>query len=375
MNHSDIGADTTPLLTNFDRAMTAENIAAVLHGIDDLRVEPFPLSEAPGKGCVRVAIKAVGICGSDVHMLKKGRIAHFVVEKPMVTGHESAGEVVAVGEGVTSLQVGDRVALEPGIPCCSSRHMREGRYNLDPSIEFFATPPVHGSLATFVDHPAEWCYPLPSGLSFEEGALCEPLSVGVHACRRGGVCPGKRVAIMGAGPIGLVALLSARAFGADAIAITDLKASNLSLATRLGADAAVLIESQQQAPQDVADALLAANAGIGFDIVIDCAGFQQSMQVALRSCVSGGKVVLVGMGQETMALNLIEACIREVDILGCFRYCNTYPLCLSLLSSGRVDLKPLITHRFGFSEEEVLQGFDTAFRADATGAIKVMFNL
>ncbi|KAL4857711.1 Sorbitol dehydrogenase [Chlorella vulgaris] len=325
--------------------MTAENIAAVLHGIDDLRVEPFPLSEAPGKGCVRVAIKAVGICGSDVHMLKKGRIAHFVVEKPMVTGHESAGEVVAVGEGVTSLQVGDRVALEPGIPCCSSRHMREGRYNLDPSIEFFATPPVHGSLATFVDHPAEWCYQLPPGLSFEEGALC------------------------------LVALLSARAFGADAIAITDLKASNLSLATWLGADAAVLIEAQQQAPQAIADALLAANAGVGFDIVIDCAGFQQSMQVALRSCVSGGKVVLVGMGQETMALNLIEACIREVDILGCFRYCNTYPLCLSLLSSGRVDLKPLITHRFGFSEEEVLQGFDTAFRADATGAIKVMFNL
>ncbi|EFN56178.1 hypothetical protein CHLNCDRAFT_30796 [Chlorella variabilis] len=355
--------------------MGSENIAAVLHGVDDLRVQPWPLTGEPPDGCVRVAIKAVGICGSDVHYWKRGRIGPFVVEQPMVIGHESAGTVAAVGKGVDSLRVGDRVALEPGVPCCGHRHSREGRYNLDPAIRFFATPPIHGSLASLVDHPADWCYPLPAGVSHEEGAMCEPLSVGVHACRRAGVSPGKRVAVMGAGPIGLVVLLAAHAFGADAVAVTDLKEQNLVLARQLGASAALQVSPDQQ-PADIALALMAAaDAPDGFDVVVDCAGFQQTMQTALKSCMSGGKVVLVGMGQEEMQLGLGEACIREVDILGSFRYCNTYPLCLSLLSSGRVDVKPLITHRFGFSAAEVLRGFDTAHRADATGAIKVMFNL
>lgn len=292
----------------------------------------------------------------------------------MVIGHESAGEVVAVGEGVTGLQVGDRVALEPGIPCCSHRRYREGRYNLAP-IRFFATPPVHGSLAEFVDHPEEWCYRLPAGLSFEQGAMCEPLSVGIHACRRAGVAPGQKVAIMGAGPIGLVTLLAARAYGADAVAVTDLKQPNLDLARQLGADLAQQT-SVLEAPAAIAAALRAeAGAADGFDAVIDCAGFEQTMQVALAACASGGKVVLVGMGQEEMRLPLVEASTREVDILGCFRYANTYPLCISLLASGRVDVTPLITHRFGFSQEGVQQGFETAHLADSTGAVKVMFNL
>jgi L-iditol 2-dehydrogenase len=158
--------------------------AAVLYGVNDLRVEPWPVpTHPPPEGCVRVAIKAVGICGSDIHFLKHGRIADFVVTSPMVIGHESAGVVVEAGEGVKTLAVGDPVALEPGVPCWSCQAAREGRYNLDQGIKFFATPPVHGSLASFVDHPASLCYKLPDGMSLEEGAFCEPLSVGVHACR------------------------------------------------------------------------------------------------------------------------------------------------------------------------------------------------
>lgn len=348
--------------------------AAVLHGIDDLRLEPWELPDEPPEGHVRIRVANVGICGSDVHYWKRGRIGPFVLEAPMVIGHEAAGTVEAVGSGVTSLRPGDRVALEPGVPCCSHPAYRQGRYNLAP-ISFMATPPVHGCLCERVDHPAEWCYRLPAQVSLEEGAMCEPLSVGVHACRRGGVQPGKRVAILGAGPIGLVTLLAAKAFGADCIAITDLKETNLELAKQLGADAA-LQASALAVPADAAAALReAAGAPDGFEVVIDCAGFESTMQVALSACASGGTVVLVGMGQELMTLPLTEACIREVSIVGSFRYCNTYPLCVSLLASGRVNVKPLITHRFGFSPEDVQHGFEAAHLADQTGAIKVMFTL
>lgn len=333
----------------------------------------------------------------------------------MVIGHESAGVVAAVGEGVQGLAVGDNVALEGGIPCATSPWTLKGRYNLDPDLTFFATPPVHGSLASAVDHPAAWCHKLPEGVSLEEGAMCEPLSVGVHACRRAGVAPGVKVAIMGAGPIGafrvqwcwcttsqhalqrgffcmqacnmlqfavdltlcagLVTLLVAQAFGADAVAITDLKGDNLALATKLGATAAHCVQPGDS-PADTAAALKAAvNAPHGFDVVIDCAGFESTMRTAIKAAVSGAKVVLVGMGQEEMTLPMAEASIREVDILGSFRYANTYPTCIALIASGRVNVKPLITHRFGFSPEGVAEGFATARDAAVTGAIKVMFNL
>ncbi|GAB4813511.1 hypothetical protein N2152v2_000557 [Parachlorella kessleri] len=366
-------------------------------------------------------MKAVGICGSDIHYWKRGRIADFVVREPMVSsaatlcdwspwqgriadlvgriadfvvrepmviGHESAGTVAAVAEGVVGLAVGDRVALEPGVPCWSHPACRVGRYNLDPDIKFFATPPFHGSLAKFVDHPADWCYKLPENMSHEEGAMCEPLSVGIHACQRGGVGPGKRVAILGAGPIGLVALLAAKAFGADVVAICDLKPHNLQLAKQLGASYTHQ-SGIGELPQATAEALK-QGAGVpgGFEVVIDCAGFEATMRAAIKACTSGGRIVLVGMGQEEMKLPVVEASIREVDImgsfrycntrvdiLGSFRYCNTYPLCIQLIASGRVDVKPLITHRFGFSQQAVLDGFGTAHRADETGAIKVMFNI
>lgn len=312
---------------------------------------------------------------SDVHYWTRGRISHFIVNSPMVIGHECSGIISSVGPGVKDLQPGDRVAIEAGVPCMDSKWSREGRYNLDPDIAFYATPPYHGGLASKVDHPAQWCYKLPDNVSLEEGALCEPLSVGVHACRRAGVSPGKSVAIMGAGPIGLVTLLVAKAFGADVVAITDLKARNLELAKELGADICHTV-ARGDAPEDTATSLKkSANAPDGFDIVIDCAGFESTIRTAIKTATSGGKMVLVGLGQDEVKIPIAEASIREVDILGSFRYANTYPLCLSLISTGKVNVKPLITHRFGFNEQDVLDGFTTAKNAETNGAIKVMFNL
>ncbi|BDA45777.1 Sorbitol dehydrogenase [Coccomyxa sp. Obi] len=350
------------------------NSAAVLHGVNDMRFENFPLPDRTPSGNVRIEIKAVGICGSDVHYWRKGRIADFVLTDPMVIGHESAGTVVEVGEDVTRLKVGDRVALEPGVPCWSNPASREGRYNLDPDIRFFATPPHHGSLAQFVDHPADFCFRLPEHLTHEEGAMVEPLSVGVHAVRRAGVSPGKTVAIMGAGPIGLVTLMAVKAFGADAVAITDIKRDNLDLAMKLGADVA-LNPDRDAAPQEVATWMRAALPPNGPDIVIDCAGFEPTLQASIYSVIAGGKVISVGMGCDHAHLPLSTINCKEIDLMGSFRYANTYPLCLNLMASKKVDVMPLITHRFGFTPEDVAAAFDCAARSAETRAIKVMFNL
>ena len=223
----------------------------------------------------------------------------------MVIGHECAGVVTATGSGVNNLRVGDRVAIEPGIPCWGNVFSRQGRYNLDPNIKFFATPPVNGSLADQIDHPEEWCFKIPANVSLEEGAMCEPLSVGVHACKRAGVCPGKTVAILGSGPIGLVTLMAAKAFGADLVTITGLQQHRLELAKKLGADGALLVKPTDTSEQ-IAESLKsyingysteAGSSGIGFDIVIDCAGFEATIRNAVSAIAPGGRIVVVGFGQ------------------------------------------------------------------------------
>ncbi|KAF8379401.1 hypothetical protein HHK36_028836 [Tetracentron sinense] len=348
-----------------------ENMAAWLVAVNTLKIQPFKLPPL-GPHDVRVRMKAVGICGSDVHYLKAMRCGDFIVKQPMVIGHESAGIIDEVGSEVRSVVVGDRVALEPGISCWRCNLCKDGRYNLCPEMKFFATPPVHGSLANQVVHPANLCFKLPDNVSLEEGAMCEPLSVGVHACRRANVGPETNVLIMGAGPIGLVTMLSARAFGAPRIVIVDVDDHRLSVAKELGANEIVKVSSNIQ---DVCEEAVQINKamGTGVDVTFDCAGFNKTMSTALRATSAGGKVCLVGMGHDEMTLPLTAAAAREVDVIGIFRYKNTWPLCLEFLSSGKIDVKPLITHRFGFSQKDVEEAFETSARGG--NAIKVMFNL
>ncbi|CAI9105339.1 OLC1v1004239C1 [Oldenlandia corymbosa var. corymbosa] len=348
-----------------------ENMAAWLMGINTLKIQPFKLPPL-GPHDVRVTMKAVGICGSDVHYLKTLQCAHFVVKEPMVIGHECAGVIAEVGSEVKTLVPGDRVALEPGISCWRCDHCKKGRYNLCSEMKFFATPPVHGSLANQIVHPADLCFKLPDNVSLEEGAMCEPLSVGVHACRRAEVGPETRVLVMGAGPIGLVALLAARAFGAPRILIVDVDDYRLSVAKELGADETVKVStSKQDVSADIEQIQKAM--GTDIDVTLDCAGFEKTMSTALGATRPGGKVCLVGMGHNEMTVPLTPAAAREVDVVGVFRYKNTWPLCLEFISSGKIDVKPMITHRFGFSQQEVEEAFETSARGGK--AIKVMFNL
>ncbi|XP_033633795.1 sorbitol dehydrogenase-like [Asterias rubens] len=343
------------------------NLSAVLKKKGELVLEDTA-TPLPEKNEIQIKMHAVGICGSDVHYLVNGRIGDFIVNAPMILGHEAAGVVSALGEGVTSLKVGDRVAIEPGVPCRMCSFCKEGRYNLCPDIVFCATPPVDGSLRRFYCHAADFCYKLPDHVSLEEGALLEPLSVGVHACRRAGVRLGHNVLILGSGPIGLMSLLSAKAMGATRIIITDLDQGRLDMASKLGANHALRVDTRD--PEEMARRVEEA-LGCKPDVSVECSGAEPSIQTGIYATKSGGVLVLVGLGPPTVNIPIVNAAVREVDIRGIFRYANCYPLALEMIASGKVDAKPLITHHFPL--EKTLDAFETS-RTGAGGAIKVMIH-
>jgi L-iditol 2-dehydrogenase len=345
---------------------TKDNLSAVLLKKGDLQLEQRPIPKA-GRNEVLLRIHSVGICGSDVHYLVNGCIGDFIVKAPMVLGHESSGIVAEVGEGVKHLKAGDRVAIEPGIPCRHCDYCKNGQYNLCPDIVFCATPPYDGTLTRYYVQAADFCYKLPDHVSFEEGALLEPLAVAVQACRRANITLGDRVLICGAGPIGLMNLLTAKASGASKICITDIDEHRLSVAKSMGADLTYLIGKKE--PRQLAEEIAGVFDGLRPDKTIECSGAESSIQLAIYATKSGGTIVLVGLGPAEVRLPIVNAAVREVDIRGVFRYANCYPVALAMVASGRINVKPLVTHRFKL--EETLKAFETA-KTGADHAIKVI---
>jgi L-iditol 2-dehydrogenase len=347
-----------------------QNRAAVLLKKDDLVLKQVPMPAPPRPNEVTIEMKAVGICGSDVHYWTHGAIGDFVVKAPMIIGHECAGRVVAVGSAVKHLSVGDRVALEPGVPCRQCNYCRSGTYNLCPDIAFFATPPFDGSLINYLNHAADFCFKLPENVSYEEGALCEPLSVGVYACQRVRVQPGHRVIIFGAGPIGLVCMMVARAFGAKYVVITDVAPSRLATAKKFGADA--VVNATNKSSEALSDEVRTFIGGDRYDVAFECCGIESATQCAIKSTASGGTVCIIGMGNPDMKLPVFTVGVREVDMRGIFRYRNTYPTCIDLIANGKVNVREMVTHRFKI--DEVLEAFAVS-KEGRDGAIKVMFVL
>jgi len=311
--------------------------AAVLHAPGEIRIEERERPQ-PGPREVLVQVTAVGVCGSDVHYYEHGRIGPHVVEAPLILGHESAGRVVELGEGATKHAVGDRVTMEPGVPCGRCRECRAGRYNLCADVQFFATPPVDGAFTEFVAIHEDFAFALPESLSDEEGALMEPLSVGVWACRKAAVSAGDRVLVTGAGPIGLLAMQCAIAFGATEVTVSDVNERRLEVARRTGATQTVTPDDEL--PGD-------------FDALIECSGHPAAVAAGIKALRPAGTAVLVGMGPEeegTLPLSVVQS--REIWVTGTFRYANTYPAAIALAASGRVDLKAIISGHFGLDDAE-----------------------
>lgn len=335
-------------------------------------VEPaaFELQErsrpSPGPDEVLVAVREVGICGSDIHYYEHGRIGDYVVEEPLVLGHESAGEVVAVGADVTGLEPGDRVALEPGVPCRRCAHCRRGDYHLCEAVRFMATPPHDGAFTEYVSWPADFAYELPDSVSTAEGALCEPLSVGIHACRRGGVGTGDTVLIAGAGPIGLLAMEAARAAGATDVIVTDVVPEKLEFAADRGADLTVDVSEA-----DLEAAVEEYTDGIGADVVVEAAGAEPSIRSTIDVVRRGGTVVLVGLASDAeVPIDVLEIIDNEIDVRGSFRYKNTYDTAIDLLADGAVDVAGIIDF------EAELAAIDDAFqRAMEPTVIKGMITV
>lgn len=313
--------------------------AAVLQGPGRLSIEERPVP-APGPGEVLVRVEAVGTCGSDVHYYRHGRIGDFVVREPLVLGHEAAGTVVACGPGTDARRTGRRVSIEPGTPCGSCDECRPGRYNLCPDMRFLATPPVDGAFCQYLAVREDFAHEVPDTLTVEEAALLEPLSVAVWACRKARVAPGDRVLITGAGPIGLVAAQTARAFGAREVLVTDVVPHRLALARAAGATAV-----------DVSRTPL-AEADYTPTVLLECSGVPAVSSEAIRTVGRAGRVVLIGMGGSEASLPVSRVQNYELELTGTFRYAHTWPAAISLVESGRVRLDSLVSHGYGLAEAE-----------------------
>ncbi|TPX17345.1 uncharacterized protein E0L32_012174 [Thyridium curvatum] len=336
-------------------ALTTEgksNLSFVLNKPHDVDFADRPLPTLRSPRDVLVAVNYTGICGSDVHYWEHGAIGHFVVKDPMVLGHESAGTVVEVGPEVSSLAVGDRVALEPGYPCRHCKPCLSGHYNLCPEMRFAATPPYDGTLTGFWSAPADFCYRLPPSVSLQEGALVEPLAVAVHIVRQARVAPGQSVVVMGAGPVGLLCAAVARAFGAAKVVSVDILQSKLDFALSFASTHAYL--SRRVPAEDNAEAIRRlCGLPLGADAVIDASGAEPSIQASQHVVRTGGTYVQGGMGKSDITFPIMAMCIKEVTVRGSFRYgSGDYELAIQLVESGQVDVKRLITGTVPFRQAE-----------------------
>lgn len=330
--------------------------ALVLEEARKLALRDIELPQTLGLGDVRIAIDTVGVCGSDVHYYTHGKIGPFVVKEPMVLGHEAAGVITEIGAGVTHLAVGDRVCMEPGIPNPASKASKLGVYNVDPDVQFWATPPVHGCLTPSVVHPAAFTYRLPDTVSFAEGAMVEPFAIGMQAAARTKIKPGDVALVTGAGPIGVMCALAALAGGCAKVFITDLVEEKLQVAAQYDNIEPILIPRN-----DVSQMLRDATEGWGADVVFECAGAAASIQTALEAVAPAGCVVWVGMPVDPVPVDIVLAQSKEIRMETVFRYANMYDRAIALIGSGKVDLKPLISETFGF--EDSIKAFDRAVEA------------
>ncbi len=327
------------------------NLAAYV--VENRKIE-IRESEMPvcGDHDVMVKIEYCGVCGSDVHFYQHGEPA-FPDVYPFILGHECAGKVVAVGSKVTSHKIGDRVALEPGITCGSCEWCKGGKYNLCPNVRFLSAPTYQGAMREFVVHPAELCFILPENITSMEGALIEPLAVGLNAATKSGITIGKKAVVLGAGCIGLVTLLSLKAMGIDDIAVVDLFDIRLEKAKALGA--AHVVNASETDPIEAVRSIF---GGIGPDYVFETAGSIHTAEQTVYMVKRGGTIVMIGNTVGKTPFNFQLFVDKEVQMQSVFRYRNIYPTAIEALRTGKIDLSQIVSKVFDF--EDTMEAFEAS---------------
>lgn len=335
--------------------------AAMQTGVGRIEIVERPVPR-PGPGQALVRLRAIGICGSDVHYYAEGRIGDAVVGYPFVLGHEPAGEVAALGEGVTDLAVGDRVALEPALPCGQCEICRTGHPNCCPSVKFLGTPPVQGTFEEYHLYDARQCLKIPDNVSFEAAATLEPMAVGVHAVNNARLAMGARVAIMGSGPIGIVTAMAARAAGASFIAMTDLISSRREHAARY-ADL-VLDPRAVNAPEEI------NRAAGAIDVAFEAAGDQAAIDDATLCVRPAGTAVIVGIpavDQISLWAHLLRR--KELTLIMSRRSNFALQPAIRMMAAGLIRPEEIVTHRFPL--ERLAEGMDLIHEI-GDGVLKAM---
>ena len=342
--------------------------ALVLEEQKKLSLRDFPFSEITGPDDVKIAIKSCGICGSDVHYFLNGKIGGFIVNEPMILGHEASGIVVETGANVKNLKAGDKVCMEPGIPDFKSIETLKGMYNLDPAVRFWATPPIHGCLRETVVHPAALCFKLPDNVSLQEGALVEPVAIGMWAAKKARIAPGDTALVTGGGTIGIVTALAAEAAGCSKVYIADIKKGKIEFISRHYNDKLEGIDLNQT---DISGYF--EKKGVkGVDIVFEASGSVKVFENICSYLVPGGRMVLIGMPSGPVPLDVVAMQIKELSIETIFRYVNIYPLVINMIASGKLNVKPLVTRVYSFADS--IKAFDYAATLPEKD-VKIMIDL
>lgn len=341
---------------------------AYMTGLSTMEVKEVPMPEgelAPND--VLVNIKAVGICASDLHFYDTGRCGELELTLPSVLGHEPAGVVVEVGSAVKHLKAGDRVFVDPQRPCGQCEHCLKGDYNLCDNMQCMSVE-AEGAFAQYSVRPANMCQKIPDDMPFEAAAMLEPFSFACSVVEKGDMVPGKSVAILGSGPIGLSVLLAAKAYGATDIFMTDMVDNRLEKAKEMGATRVINIKEE-----DYTEVIKRETNQRGVDIVIDTTGHESTYRTFHKAVIRGGSIVLVGIGPgEYYDINLAYIRDNEMKLVGIFRFANTSRRAIDMIRTGRVDISQLVSHRMPL--EKISEAFDLV-RSKADGVIKVVVNM
>ena len=330
-----------------------ENRVAKLTEVQKIQVFPAKMPETVKDDEVLVKLDYCGVCGSDVAYWRDGRIGRREVTFPFVLGHECTGFVEAAGKNVKNVAVGDRIVMEPGVGCGHCEYCMDGRYNLCEEMVSLATPPYDGAFRKYMTYPARACFKLPETVSNLEGAMIEPLAVVLHAARRAQVDNSQICLIQGAGCIGLMTLLSAKAMNAQKIIVTDVFDNRLEKAKELGADVIINVTRE-----DLIARVKEETGGKGADLVFECAGNVATVQNAVWCVRRGGKIIQVGICAKPVPYQFNELEKIEADILTTFRYRNIFPLAIKLIDKGLINLKAVGPDIFDF--EDAQTAFETA---------------